>query len=105
MKKLISLVLALAMIMMVGAVYADEPASALPKANISITNMGKDDEVSLYKIIKWDTATADWAFNGITVSGYETVTELLTALNGDQASAAMTALAHIFSQISISCNV
>jgi len=96
MKKLISLVLALAMILMVGAVYADDPApaaSTLPTAEVSITNMVVGDEVSLYKIIKWDSDTSVWAFNGITVTGYSTVEALVTALQGNDAPAAMTALA------------
>ncbi len=100
MKKIISLVLALAMIMMVGAVYADGEA-ALPTATISITNMGAGDQVTLYKIIKWDAnkvdaagkPAPDWAFNGITVTGYDTVKALVDALNGSDAPAAMTALA------------
>lgn len=93
MKKLISLVLTLAMIMMVGAAFAEAPASTLPTAEVSITNMVVGDQVSLYKIIKWDTAASNWAFNGITVTGYDTVEALVTALQGSNSSAAMTALA------------
>jgi fimbrial isopeptide formation D2 family protein len=100
MKKILALVLALAMILMVGAVYA-EGENSLPTAEISITNMVVDDEVSLYKIIKWNPnkldannkVSPDWDFNGITVNGYATVEALVAALQGNDASTAMTALA------------
>jgi fimbrial isopeptide formation D2 family protein/LPXTG-motif cell wall-anchored protein len=100
MKKLVAILLAAVMVMaLAGTALAetpettDPPTSTLPKADISITNMVVGDEVSLYKIIKWDTAAADWAFDGITVEGYDTVQALVTALQGENASAAMTALA------------
>ena len=55
MKKLISIVLALAMIMMVGAVYADDPVNnRTADTTISITNLDEGDTVALYKIIEWD---------------------------------------------------
>lgn len=95
MKKILSLVLALAMVLMVGAAFADPAATpTLPTANVSITNMVVGDEVSLYKIIKWDTTTSNWAFDGITVaSPYETVDKLVTALNSNSPAAAVMAVA------------
>lgn len=105
MKKILALVLALAMILMVGAVYADGETPTLPKADISISNLETNDEVTLYKIIKWNPdktdangkAAPDWDFNGITVTGYDTVEALVAALNGTDATAAMTALVNAVS--------
>lgn len=55
MKKLISLVLALAMIMMVGAAFAADPVNnRTADTTISITGLDEGDKVALYKIIEWD---------------------------------------------------
>jgi LPXTG-motif cell wall-anchored protein len=56
MKKLISLVLALAMIMMVGAAFAADPATNNPAfdTTVQITNLDEGDSVTLYQIIEWD---------------------------------------------------
>jgi LPXTG-motif cell wall-anchored protein len=69
MKKILSLVLALAMIMMVGAVYADGATNNLTAdTTISVTNLDQGDIVALYKIIEWN-ANGYWApaasYNGL----------------------------------------
>lgn len=97
MKKILALVLALAMVLMVGASFADgddapATASTLPTDDITISGLESGDDVTLYKVIKWDSAASDWAFDGITVTGYSTVEALVTALNGNDAMNAMTAL-------------
>jgi len=96
-KTLVALVLAMVMTLsLVGAAFAedDPPAtSTLPKANVSITGLETGDGVTLYKVIKWDTTTSNWAFDGIAVaSPYDTVDALIAALGGENAPAAMTAL-------------
>lgn len=60
MKKLISLVLALAMIMMVGAAFADEPASSIT-GSITVTGLEAGDTVKYYKVIEWNS-TKGWQF-------------------------------------------
>ena len=101
MKKLISLVLALAMIMMVGAVYAadvdPEPAASaptLPTGDLSITNLEAGDHVDLYKIVGWNTTTSNWQ---LLISGmpeaYDTVEEIVAALGNANANACAAAIA------------
>ena len=55
MKKILALVLALAMILMVGASFADTN-NLTADTTVSITNLDQGDVVTLYKIIKWDGA-------------------------------------------------
>jgi len=67
MKKLVSLVLALAMIMMVGAVYADDPAPSGARtldAAISVSGLEAGDKVDFYQVLRWDDGwktTTDFA--------------------------------------------
>jgi len=56
MKKILSLVLALAMILMVGAAFADDPATEPTTGTITITNAAMGEEYKLFKIFN---ATAD----------------------------------------------
>lgn len=56
MKKLISLVLALAMIMMVGAAFADDAAYS---GTVSVSGLDNGDQVNFYQIIEWVGETAD----------------------------------------------
>jgi len=57
MKKLISLVLALAMVLMVGASFAAEPAAK----SISLSGLEAGDTVKYYKVIEWND-TEGWKF-------------------------------------------
>jgi len=57
MKKILSLVLALAMILMVGAAFADGPANK----SISVSGLEVGDTVKYYKVIEWDDE-AGWKF-------------------------------------------
>jgi len=97
MKKIISLVLALAMVALCVSALADDltPAtSALPRADIQITNLESGDTVKLYKIAKWDTTASDWAFDGtFSINGYDTVDDLVAAINND-GSATSAAIAN-----------
>ena len=67
MKKLISLVLALAMIMMVGAAFADT-ATLAKDAGIEIIGLETGDSVKIYQVLQWNT-NVGWgkttAFNSL----------------------------------------
>jgi len=65
MKKILSLVLALCMILTIGIVYADDAFTA--DSSVSITGLTKGDSVYLYKVIEADTTTGGWKF----ASGFE----------------------------------
>ncbi len=126
MKKLVSLVLALAMVLMCFTAFADDgtgtdagtntdtgtgtdagtdagtdtgtdtgtaAASTLPVGSITITNLENGDAVSVYKIVEWNTTNSDWNLLVTLPEAYDTVAELVTALNGTGATAAATALA------------
>ena len=72
MKKLISLVLALAMIMMIGAVYAEGPVNNLTAdTTISVTNLDEGDIVALYQIIERDATDGYWK----PATGYSELTQ------------------------------
>jgi len=105
MKKILSLVLALAMILTLGAAFAGDtepetdtpetPAAinwaSTPTGTVSISNLEVGDTVSLYKFIGWNADKSDWDFV-VPVTGYTKVEDLVAALNGENASAAMTAI-------------
>jgi fimbrial isopeptide formation D2 family protein/LPXTG-motif cell wall-anchored protein len=104
MKKLLALLLALAMVMtMAGVAFADgddpvEPAATttLPKANVTIGGLEDGDTVNLYKVIKWDTTTSNWVLTK-TIEGYADADALVTALeNASTAEAAAVAIAKAF---------
>lgn len=58
MKKLISLVLALAMIMMVGAAFAEQPATPVGAltvdTEITVSGLDEGDIVKLFKVLEWE---------------------------------------------------
>jgi len=56
MKKILSLVLALAMIMMVGAAFADPDPNA---KDVKVTGLAQNDEATFYKIVEWVGETED----------------------------------------------
>ena len=58
MKKLISLVLAIAMIAMVGLAFAGEVA----EKTVTINGLENGDSVTYYKVIEWDNANGAWKF-------------------------------------------
>ena len=66
MKKIISLVLALCMLLMVGAAFA-ATGDLTADSSISITGLEENDSVYLYKVIEVDSTTGGWKF----ASGFE----------------------------------
>jgi fimbrial isopeptide formation D2 family protein/LPXTG-motif cell wall-anchored protein len=93
MKKLISLVLALAMIMMVGAAFAaDGDYVAGGETTIEAQNVGAGDAVVYYKVVEWVDQTG-WAitsaFSGVSGLTVEALTDGIT----DSLAAAIAAAA------------
>lgn len=77
MKKLFAVILSLAMVlgMTMTALAKDQEADRIPRpadtVDVTITNIGKDATVTLYKIVK-----AEYADNGLGLSGYKAIAEV-----------------------------
>jgi fimbrial isopeptide formation D2 family protein/LPXTG-motif cell wall-anchored protein len=97
MKKLISLVLALAMIMMVGAVYAESNAepgeftngefSTTADGNITVSGIVAGDTVVYFQLVEADpTATSGWKLTTVGSSCGVTLEELLNGITAAEAA-------------------